>query len=183
MRQLYSNSENPITISPKPYSKTSESENKLPNKVSESKTKIGTLHKFKKNAVSESGRNTTDVCNDDGLLRSSIKRQVFEAWNMASNETHLHKSCDPIGVSLSVKSTLYNKWGLSNTINKQKYQSFLYSLKDPTNRDLRRKILMGEIKVGRITELKPEYIASKVRKNLNYRIQSALEKCVVGKST
>ncbi|WCJ19231.1 hypothetical protein M5689_001528 [Euphorbia peplus] len=154
----------------KPSPKTSDSKNKLPqavsesknnppNKVSESKRKTIDLNKLvsssklKKKAVSESRRNTTVVHTDNELLRSSIRQQVFEALDMASKETHQLNPHDPIGVSISVESILYNKWGLSNTTNKQKYRSFLYNLKDVTNQDFRRMVLMGEIEAERLTEL------------------------------
>ncbi|WCJ19824.1 hypothetical protein M5689_002098 [Euphorbia peplus] len=184
-------SQNPIPVTPCKHSpKTSESRNKLPQAVSESKRKTIVLNKLvsgsklKKKAVSESKRNTPVVHTDNGLLRSSISQQVFEALDMALKETHLLKSCNPVGVSISVESILYNKWGLSNTTNKQKYRSFLYNLKDVKNQDFRRMVLMGEIKAEKLTELKPEDMASKERRNLNNNIrQSALEKCIVGRDT
>ncbi|WCJ19827.1 transcript elongation factor IIS [Euphorbia peplus] len=190
-------SQNPIPVtppktSPKPVS---ESKNKPPIKVSESQKKppnnkgktsvvrkLVSGSKLQKKPVSESTRNTTVVHTDDGLLRRSIRQQVFEALDMASKEIDHLECCDPVGVSYSVESILYNKWGLSNTANKQKYRSFLYNLKDVQNQDFRRMVLMGEIEAEKLTELKPEDMASKERRNLNNNIrQSALEKCIVGR--
>ncbi|WCJ19836.1 hypothetical protein M5689_002110 [Euphorbia peplus] len=128
-------SQNPIPVtppktSPKPVS---ESKNKPPIKVSESQKKppnnkgktsvvrkLVSGSKLEKKPVSESTRNTTIVHTDNGLLRRSIRQEVFEALDMASKEIDHLKSCDAVGVSYSVESILYNKWGLSNTTNKQK---------------------------------------------------------------
>lgn len=120
-------------------------------------------------------------CNDS--LRDKLREILAEAFSKVSSETDEDtidevNACDPIRVAVSVESAMFEKLGRSNGPQKFKYRSIMFNLKDANNPDLRRKVLLGEIKPERLINMTPEEMASDKRKQENNQIkEKALFEC------
>ncbi|KAK7858640.1 transcription elongation factor tfiis [Quercus suber] len=86
--------------------------------------------------------------NKNSGYRERVRKLLTEVFSRVSFETDesISPSIDPVQVAASVESVMFERIGWSNTIKKAYYQSILFNLKDPKNPDLRRKVLLGEIK-------------------------------------
>ncbi|KAK8549344.1 hypothetical protein V6N13_009020 [Hibiscus sabdariffa] len=71
-------------------------------------------------------------------------------------------ACDPIRVAVAVESVMFMKMGKSNGngTHKFKFRSIMFNIKDPKNPDLRRKVLLGEVKPERLVTMATEEMAS-----------------------
>lgn len=105
-------------------------------------------------------------CND--ALRDKIRELLVEALSKVANEVDEENiravnACDPIRVAVSVESAMFEKFGKSNGAQKLKYRSIMFNIKDPKNPDLRRRVLLGEVRPDRLLNMTPEEMASDER--------------------
>nr|POE83144.1 transcription elongation factor tfiis [Quercus suber] len=112
--------------------------------------------------------------NKNSGYRERVRKLLTEVFSRVSFETDesISPSIDPVQVAASVESVMFERIGWSNTIKKAYYQSILFNLKDPKNPDLRRKVLLGEIKPETPVTVSAEEMASHRRQSEN--IQSVL---------
>ncbi|RWW47341.1 hypothetical protein BHE74_00046688 [Ensete ventricosum] len=127
-------------------------------------------------------------CNDP--VRDKIRELLAEALSKVSCETSEDERdevrnildevnvCDPIRVAVMVESVMFEKLGRSNGAQKLKYRSIMFNLKDGNNTDLRRRVLLGEVKPEKLVVMTPEEMASDKRKLANEQIkEKALFEC------
>ncbi|MBA0651593.1 hypothetical protein Goklo_018905, partial [Gossypium klotzschianum] len=123
-------------------------------------------------------------CNDP--LRDKFREILVEALSKVPSEADEDmldqvNACDPIRVAVSVESVMFEKMGKSNGAQKFKYRSIMFNIKDPKNPDLRRKVLLGEVKPERLITMTPEEMASDERQRENKEIKDkALFDCERG---
>ncbi|XVF37390.1 hypothetical protein REPUB_Repub20aG0004000 [Reevesia pubescens] len=123
-------------------------------------------------------------CNDP--LRDKFREILVEALSKVPCETDEDmldqvNACDPIRVAVSVESVMFEKMGKSNGTQKFKYRSIMFNMKDANNPDLRRKVLLGEVKPERLITMTPEEMASDQRQRENKEIkEKALFDCERG---
>lgn len=123
-------------------------------------------------------------CNDP--LRDKLRELLAEAFSKVSSEADEDiidevNACDPIRMAVTVESAMFEKLGRSNGAQKFKYRSIMFNLKDGNNPDLRRKVLLGEIKPERLVTMPPDEMASEKRKQENKQIkEKALFECERG---
>ncbi|KAA3479933.1 transcription elongation factor TFIIS-like [Gossypium australe] len=78
-------------------------------------------------------------------------------------------------------SKVPSEMGKSNGAQKFKYRSIMFNIKDPNNPDLRRKVLLGEVKPERLITMTPEEMASEQRqREINEIKEKALFDCERG---
>ncbi|KAK7839904.1 transcription elongation factor tfiis [Quercus suber] len=99
--------------------------------------------------------------NKNSSYREGVRKLLIEAFSRVSSETDesISPSIDPVQVAATVESVLFERIGWSNPIKKANYQSILFNLKDPKNPDLRRKVLLGEIKPESLVTMSAEEMA------------------------
>ena len=110
-----------------------------------------------------------------------VRKQLTEAFSRISSETDeiISPAIDPVQVAVSVEFVVFERIGWSNPIKKANYQSILFNLKDPKNPDLRRKVLLGEIKPETLVTMSAEEMASHKRQSENIQIQlKSLKRCM-----
>ncbi|CAL9752062.1 unnamed protein product [Musa acuminata subsp. burmannicoides] len=130
-------------------------------------------------------------CNDP--MRDKVRELLAEAFSKVSSETNEDErdevrnisdevdACDPIRVAVMVESVMFEKLGRSNGSQKLKYRSIMFNLKDGNNTDLRRRVLLGEVKPEKLIIMTPEEMASDKRKLSNEQIkEKALFECERG---
>ncbi|KAG8481438.1 hypothetical protein CXB51_026250 [Gossypium anomalum] len=123
-------------------------------------------------------------CND--LVRDKFREILVEALSKVPSEVDGDmldqvNACDPIRVAVSVESVMFEKMGKSNGAQKFKYRSIMFNIKDPNNPDLRRKVLLGEVKPERLITMTPEEMASEQRqREINEIKEKALFDCERG---
>ncbi|XAR55728.1 hypothetical protein NMG60_11035909 [Bertholletia excelsa] len=123
-------------------------------------------------------------CND--AIRDKMRELLLEALSKVPSEADEDikdevDACDPIRVAVAVESVMFEKMGRSNGAQKVKYRSIMFNLKDPKNPDLRRKVLLGEVKPERLITMTPEEMASDQRQLENKQIkEKALFECERG---
>ncbi|KAJ0040491.1 hypothetical protein Pint_27129 [Pistacia integerrima] len=105
-------------------------------------------------------------CNN--ASRDKVREILLEALRKVAGEVDEEtkkrvKACDPVGVAVSTETEMFKKMGLYNGANKLKYRSIMFNIKDPNNPDLRRKILLGEVKPERLINMSVEEMASDKR--------------------
>lgn len=120
-------------------------------------------------------------CNE--ITRDKIRELLLEAFSKVSGEADEDlkdevDASDPIRVAVSVESVMFEKMGRSNGAQKVKYRSIIFNLKDPKNPDLRRKVLLGQVKAERLIDMSPEEMASDQRQREIEQIkEKALFEC------
>lgn len=125
-------------------------------------------------------------CND--ALRDKIRELLVEALSKVAGEAEeemipVVNDCDPIRVAVSVESAMFEKLGRSNGAQKLKYRSIMFNIKDPKNPDLRRRVLLGEVKPERLITMTPEEMASDERQRQISQIkEKALFECERGQA-
>jgi len=123
-------------------------------------------------------------CND--ALRDKFREILHEAFSKVFNEAEDEdlvrvNACDPVRVAVSVETVMFEKLGRSNGGQKFKYRSIMFNLKDGNNPDLRRRVLLGEIKPEKLIVMTAEEMASDNRKLENKQIKDkALFECERG---
>ena len=113
--------------------------------------------------------------------RESVRKLLAEAFSRVSSEIDesISPAFDPVEVAAAVESAMYERIGWSNPIKKAKYRSVLFNLKDPKNPDLRRKVVLGEIKAETLVTMSAEEMASEKRQRENIQIKlKKLKRCV-----
>ncbi|CAA0836654.1 Transcription elongation factor TFIIS [Striga hermonthica] len=78
---------------------------------------------------------------------------------------------NPYRVAVMVETAMFDKWGSSKGAQKHKYRSIMFNIKDPKNRDFRRKVLFGEFEARAVPELSPEQMASDERREENEKLK------------
>ncbi|PNT73913.1 hypothetical protein BRADI_1g04097v3 [Brachypodium distachyon] len=127
-------------------------------------------------------------CND--AARDKYRELLAEAFFKVSKETSKDdreevrnlldevNACDPYRVSVTVESALFERLGRSTGAHKAKYRSILFNLKADNNPDFRRRVLLGEVRPGRLVDISPDEMASDARKLENKQIkEKALFDC------
>nr|ACN41014.1 unknown [Picea sitchensis] len=123
-------------------------------------------------------------CND--AVRDKIREIIYEAFSKVVNEAEGENmvrinACDPVRVAVTVETLMFEKLGRSNGAQKLKYRSIIFNLKDANNPDLRRRVLLGEIKPEKLIVMTAEEMASDQRKLENKQIKDkALFECERG---
>ncbi|KAK6943365.1 Transcription factor IIS, N-terminal [Dillenia turbinata] len=123
-------------------------------------------------------------CND--AVRDKVRELLAEALSKVYDEADDDirdevNACDAIRVAVQVESMMFEKLGRSNGTQKFKYRSIMFNIKDPNNPDLRRKVLLGEVKPERLCSMTAEEMASEQRKLQNNQIKErALFDCERG---
>ncbi|KAL3585191.1 hypothetical protein D5086_012058 [Populus alba] len=131
----------------------------------------------------EVGMPIKTVKNEEKKVRSIL----VESLTRVANETEAGlrravSSRDPICVAADVESVMFQKMGAFNGAKTVKYRSVLFNLKDPKNPDLRRKVLLGQIKPEKLVTMTSEEMASNHRQfeNAQIRIKSLLKEKKAG---
>lgn len=128
----------------------------------------------------------TSMIKSNDSLRDKLREILAEAFSKVSSEADEDmidevNACDPIRVAVSVESVMFEKLGRSNGPQKFKYRSIMFNLKDANNPDLRRRVLLGQVKPERLINMTPEEMASDQRKRENNQIkEKALFDCERG---
>ncbi|XP_062212818.1 transcription elongation factor TFIIS-like [Phragmites australis] len=130
-------------------------------------------------------------CNDP--TRDKIRELLAEAFSKVSGETSKDDreevrnildevdACDPFRVAVTVESALFEKLGRSTGAHKAKYRSIMFNLRADNNTDFRRRVLIGQVRPGRLPDVSPEEMASDARKLENKQIkEKALFDCERG---
>uniref|UniRef100_A0A0C9S597 Transcription elongation factor n=1 Tax=Wollemia nobilis TaxID=56998 RepID=A0A0C9S597_9CONI len=123
-------------------------------------------------------------CND--AKRDKFREILAEAFNKVYNEVEGEilvrvNAIDPIRVAVSVETLMFEKLGRFDGAQKNKYRSIMFNLKDASNPDLRRRVLLGEVKPDRLIVMTAEEMASDQRKRENKQIKDkALFECERG---
>ncbi|KAJ6864249.1 transcription elongation factor TFIIS-like [Populus alba x Populus x berolinensis] len=130
--------------------------------------------------------NVKDFCNfkkpseepvkcSDGL-RSKVRHILAESLCRVAKEVkedlmEAVRLRDPITVAADVESLMFERMGLFNGTKQLKYRSILFNMKDPKNPDLRRKVLLGQIKPEKLVTMTAEEMASDQRQLENDQIR------------
>ncbi|GAV84758.1 TFIIS_C domain-containing protein/TFIIS_M domain-containing protein/Med26 domain-containing protein [Cephalotus follicularis] len=136
--------------------------------------------------IEKSPPKLTTLIKSNDALRDKVREILVNAFSKVATEADEDQRdevnlFDPIRVAVSVESTLFEKMGRSNGNQKFKYRSIIFNIKDPNNPDLRRKVLLGEVKPERLITMSPEEMASEQRQQENKEIkQKALFDCERG---
>ncbi|XP_075660685.1 transcription elongation factor TFIIS-like [Castanea sativa] len=121
----------------------------------------------------KTNKDSKPIINKNSGYRERVRKLLTEAFSRVSSETDesISLEIDPVQVVASVESVMFERIGWSNPIKKASYQSILFNLKDPKNPDLRRKVLLGEIKPENLVTMSVEEMASNKRQSENVQIQ------------
>lgn len=135
-------------------------------KIIKEEKQASSVNKSSQGPIATPKLSTVIKCNDS--LRDKIRELLVEALSKVANEAdeeyiHAVNACDPIRVAVSVESAMFEKLGKSNGAQKLKYRSIMFNIKDPKNPDLRRRVLLGEVKPERLISMTPEEMASDAR--------------------
>jgi transcription elongation factor S-II len=120
--------------------------------------------------------------------RDKIRELLAEAFSKVVDEAQGHdlaraKASDPIAVAVSVESVMFQTFGLSKGVNKMKYRSIMFNIRDANNQDLRRRVLLGDVSAGELMNMSAEDMASDQRKMQNDEIKKkALCECERGQT-
>ncbi|XP_057477219.1 transcription elongation factor TFIIS-like [Actinidia eriantha] len=123
-------------------------------------------------------------CND--ATRDKIRELLLEALSKVPGEADEDykdevDASDPMRVAVAVESVMFEKMGRSTGAQKVKYRSIMFNLKDPKNPDLRRRVLLGQVKPEILIDMTPEEMASDERQRENKQIKErALFDCERG---
>ncbi|KAH7425293.1 hypothetical protein KP509_11G048300 [Ceratopteris richardii] len=118
--------------------------------------------------------------------RDKLRESLAEALGKVLTEAEGHnlvraKASDPIGVAVTVETAMFQSLGGFHGVNKTKYRSIMFNIKDSNNPDFRRKILLGDLSPEDIINLTPDQMASDQRKMENEEIKKkALFECERG---
>lgn len=117
-------------------------------------------------------------------LRESLAEALAKVLSEAEGQNLVRaRACDPIGVAVAVETVLFETLGLFQGVNKMKYRSIMFNIKDTNNPDFRRKILLGDLSPSDIMNLTPDQMASDQRKMENEEIKKkALFECERGQA-
>ncbi|KAG5242508.1 hypothetical protein OIU78_003710 [Salix suchowensis] len=118
----------------------------------------------------------------DDAFRGKVRSVLVESLSRVAKEAGAGlrtavSSRDPICVAADVESVMFQKMGPFNGAKTVKYRSILFNLKDPKNPDLRRKVLLGQIKPEKLVTMTSEDMASNQRQfeNAEIRMKSLLK--------
>ncbi|KAJ9684052.1 hypothetical protein PVL29_016511 [Vitis rotundifolia] len=167
-----------------PLLKVSKAENIKVEKISKEENQTSGVKKPSHNIVGPPKLTSMSKCDD--ALRDKVRELLSEALSKVAGEADEDimdevNVCDPIRVAVSVESVMFEKWGRSSGTHKLKYRSLMFNIKDPKNPDLRRKVLLGQVKPERLLEMGPEEMASDQRQLENQQIkEKALFECELG---
>ncbi|KAJ8435123.1 hypothetical protein Cgig2_020766 [Carnegiea gigantea] len=109
-------------------------------------------------------------------IREKIREHLVEALSKVVTEANDEatkakaKACAQHGIAALIESTMYKKLGQSHS-NMAKQRSILFNLTDPNNPELRRQVLVGEIRPENLVEMTAEEMASNKRKRENEEIR------------
>ncbi|XP_073009855.1 transcription elongation factor TFIIS-like [Typha latifolia] len=132
----------------------------------------------------------TAMIKSNDPTRDKIRELIAEAFSRVSGETTKDEreevrnildevdACDSIRVAVTVESVLFEKLGRSTGAHKHKYRSIMFNLRADNNTDLRRRVLIGDVKPEKLVDMTPEEMASDERKLANRQIkEKALFDC------
>ena len=183
-KSVTTNPENPKAVKVQketPHLKVSKAENIKVEKITKEEKQSSGTKKPSHSIVDPPKLTSLIKCND--ALRDKIRELLSEALSKVAGEAEEDimdkvNACDPNRLAVSVESVLFEKWGRSSGAQKFKYRSLMFNIKDPNNPDLRRKVLLGQVKPERLLEMTPEEMASDQRQLENQQIkEKALFEC------
>uniref|UniRef100_A0A6N2N4Z8 TFIIS central domain-containing protein n=2 Tax=Salix TaxID=40685 RepID=A0A6N2N4Z8_SALVM len=113
-------------------------------------------------------------CSDG--LRGKVRHILVESFSRVAREVKENlmeavSLSDPISVAADVESVMFEKMGAFNGTKQLNYRSILFNMKDPKNPDLRRKVLLGQIKPEKLVTMTSEEMASSQRQFENEQIR------------
>ncbi|KAJ4715484.1 transcription elongation factor TFIIS-like [Melia azedarach] len=172
-------------------------------KVHEGEVRVLKEFVVKKKAVRETlvckqeQQKQTEKCSD--ASRNKVREILAEGLRKVTGEVAEEddeemkekvRACDPDKVAVSVESVMFKKLGPFNGAKKVQYRSIMFNVKDPNNKDFRRKILVGEVKPERVVGMSTEEMASDERQivikerneKVLYKIQDSVEEESTGKA-
>ncbi|KAG7472394.1 hypothetical protein MATL_G00108350 [Megalops atlanticus] len=96
-------------------------------------------------------------------IRHNIRRSLTEImFKRVSDSDDLHMSASEVGkLAISIEKEMYNLFFDTDSKYKNKYRSIMFSLKDPKNKGLFYRVIMGEVTPCRLVRLTPEELLSK----------------------
>ncbi|KAF3526656.1 hypothetical protein F2Q69_00050945 [Brassica cretica] len=97
--------------------------------------------------------------------RDKVREILHKSLSKVANEVVVGMkegvvSCDSWSVAVLVESSMFEKLGSFEGTQKAKYISILFNMRDNSNSDLRRKVLIGEISGERLLTMEKEEMAS-----------------------
>ncbi|KAI3470974.1 hypothetical protein Pfo_027637 [Paulownia fortunei] len=109
-------------------------------------------------------------------VRDKVREILAEALCKVSSEVDEDlrdkvNGCDPYRVAVLVETAMFEKWGKSTGVQKAKYRSILFNIKDSNNPDFRRKVLLGDFEPHAILELTADEMASDARQVQNEKLK------------
>ncbi|KAJ8898897.1 hypothetical protein K2173_008206 [Erythroxylum novogranatense] len=164
--------------------KISHAENVKVEKISRDDRQASSFSKTSQASVAPPKLTALVKCNDS--LRDKIRELLAEALSKVASEADEDirnevNACDPMRVAISVESAMFEKLGRSNGAQKFKYRSIMFNMKDGNNPDLRRKVLLGQIRPEKLITMTAEEMASEQRQRENNQIkEKALFDCQLG---
>ncbi|KAH9687915.1 hypothetical protein KPL70_014950 [Citrus sinensis] len=111
-------------------------------------------------------KNEEFKCSDVDATRNQFRERLVEGLSKVyeeNNEEMMKEqlgACDLVGVAASVESALFKTLGPITGSNRPQYRTILFSVRDSTNPDFRRKILLGEVKPESIPTMTDEEMSS-----------------------
>ncbi|KAD4007063.1 hypothetical protein FH972_027304 [Carpinus fangiana] len=117
--------------------------------------------------------------------REKVRQELELAFSRVANEADEGgvkpdaTAYDPVRVAASVESAMFRKIGWSSGIKKAKYRSVVFNLNHPENPDLRRKVLLGQIKPEVLVTMSAAEMASQKMQRENIQILlKSLSRCL-----
>ncbi|KAF3518400.1 hypothetical protein DY000_02063212 [Brassica cretica] len=113
--------------------------------------------------------------------RDKVREILHKSLSKVANEVVVGMkegvvSCDSWSVAVLVESSMFEKLGSFEGTQKAKYRSILFNMRDSSNSDLRRKVLIGEISGERLLTMEKEEMASN---KIQMQVQKIEEKARV----
>ncbi|CAI5976238.1 unnamed protein product [Closterium sp. NIES-64] len=112
------------------------------------------------------------------VMRDRPREAVLQALCLVAGEVQGEeeeraRAVDVTSVAMEVETELWRKYGATKDLKdyKNKFRSISFNLKDPSNPDLRRRVLLGEVSAVELAVMSPEDMASDCRKRENEEVK------------
>ncbi|CAI5468534.1 unnamed protein product [Closterium sp. Yama58-4] len=112
------------------------------------------------------------------VMRDRPREAVLQALCLVAGEVQGEeeeraRAVDVTAVAMEVETELWRKYGGTKDLKdyKNKFRSISFNLKDPSNPDLRRRVLLGEVSAVELAVMSPEDMASDARKRENEEVK------------
>ncbi|CAI5512412.1 unnamed protein product [Closterium sp. Naga37s-1] len=112
------------------------------------------------------------------VMRDRPREAVLQALCLVAGEVQGEeeeraRAVDVTSVAMEVETELWRKYGATKDLKdyKNKFRSISFNLKDPSNPDLRRRVLLGDVSAVDLAVMSPEDMASDSRKRENEEVK------------